>query len=510
MKRIKVCQTALSILFTLFHKLLTDMKFLNELTGIAGAVLLLGSSFTANATVVTYPAPAEAQLNNTFNVEVRQAGSEKWLPVDVYAVKVDETIGGKHNVRTVSMAYFDFDGEVDVRVVSNKLPVKDVRVRPLSYSIPVEVSGNTFTFSLDTPRNLSVEVNGEIFNNLQLFANPLDVNAPANPKKWAKDKNHIYFGPGYHKLDTVMVVGSGKTVYVAGGARIDGSIHVKGDNVKILGRGMVYPEGRGAGLEVQRSNDVEIDGLFSTQCPVGKSNRVKISNVKVMSSYGWGDGFNVFASNDVTYNHIFARTSDDCTTIYATRKGYEGGCRNILTEDAVLWADVAHPFMIGLHGSAAELGTDAPSDVITDVMYRNIDVIDMHENQIDYQGVFAILAGDNNIVKNITFEDIRIENFRKGKLIDIRIPWNKKYCAAPGKCIENILFKDIYYNGDRSELSLIIGYDETRKIKGVTFDNLVINGEHIYDKMPGKPGWYKTSDMARIFIGEHVEDVVFK
>ncbi len=39
---------------------------------------------------------------------------------------------------------------------------------------------------------------------------------------------------------------------------------------------------------------------------------------------------------------------------------------------------------------------------------------------------------------------------------------------------------------------------------------LVINGEHIYDKMPGKPGWYKTADMARIFIGEHVENVVFK
>ncbi|MDE5673732.1 MAG: endo-polygalacturonase, partial [Muribaculaceae bacterium] len=144
------------------------------------------------------------------------------------------------------------------------------------------------------------------------------------------------------------------------------------------------------------------------------------------------------------------------------------------------------------------------------IVYRNIDVVDMHENQVDYQGVFAILAGDNNIVKNITFEDIRIENFRKGRLIDIRIPWNKKYCAAPGSCIENVLFKDIYYNGDRSELSLIIGYDETRKIKGVTFDNLVINGEHIYDKMPGKPGWYKTADMAPMFIGEHVEDVVFK
>ena len=27
--------------------------------------------------------------------------------------------------------------------------------------------------------------------------------------------------------------------------------------------------------------------------------------------------------------------------------------------------------------------------------------------------------------------------------------------------------------------------------------------------MPGKPAWYKTGDMARFFIGEHVENVTF-
>lgn len=488
------------------------MKYFIKLTDVAlGTTLCSLLALTADAAVVTYPAPAEAKLNDAYNVEVRQSGSSQWLPVDVYAVKVDETIGSKHNARTVSMAYFDFDGKVDVRVTSNLLPVNEVKVRPLSYAISAEVEGNAFTFTLDTPRNLSVEVNGEIFNNLQLFANPLDDNKPSDKalNKLKDDKKYHYYGPGYHKIET-LTLGSGETLYVAGGAVLDGDVQIaNADGAKILGRGMIYPE-RKIGIMVKESRNVEVNGIFTTQCAVGGSDSVKVENVKVMSYYGWGDGFNVFASNNVTYNHIFARTSDDCTTIYATRKGFNGGCRNILTEDAVLWADVAHPFMIGLHGSAAELGIDAPADTITDIVYRNIDVIDMNENQIDYQGVFAILAGDNNIVRNITFEDIRIENFRRGKLIDIRIPWNKKYCAAPGQCIENVLFKDIYYNGDRSELSLIIGYDETRKIKGITFDNLVINDEHIYDDMPNKPKWYKTGDMARIFIGEHIEDVTFK
>lgn len=467
--------------------------------------------YQADATVVTYPAPPEARLNQAFSVEVKQSGDTEWQPVDVYAVKVDKTEGVKHSAATVSMAYFDFNGKVDVRIVSNELKVEEARVRPISYAIPVDIKGNSFTFSLDRSRNLSVEVNGEIFNNLQLFANPLDKNRPSDKElqKLKKDKKYHYYGPGYHKIGT-LALGSGETLYVAGGAVLEGDVQITGaEGVKVHGRGLIYPEKK-IGVMVSESRNVEVEGIFTTQCAVGGSDNVRVENIKVMSWYNWGDGFNVFASNNVSYRHIFARTSDDCTTIYATRKGFNGGCRNILTEDAVLWADVAHPFMIGLHGSAAELGIEALADTITDIVYRDIDVIDMHENQIDYQGVFAIVAGDNNIVKNITFEDVRVEEFRKGKLIDMRIAWNRKYCAAPGQCIENVLFKDIYYNGDRSELSLMVGYDESRKIKGVTFDNLVINGEHIYDEMPGKPKWYKTSDFARLFIGEHVEDVVFK
>jgi hypothetical protein len=34
--------------------------------------------------------------------------------------------------------------------------------------------------------------------------------------------------------------------------------------------------------------------------------------------------------------------------------------------------------------------------------------------------------------------------------------------------------------------------------------------EHICDTMPGKPKWYKTGDMADIFVGEHTENVTFE
>ena len=238
---------------------------------------------------------------------------------------------------------------------------------------------------------------------------------------------------------------------------------------------------------------------------MGGSDSVGISNVKVMSWYGWGDGFNVFASNNVRYNNVFARTSDDCHTIYCTRKGYDGSSCNITMDDAVLWADVAHPIMIGLHGS---FNPEKPDSVVG-AHYRNIDILDHSENQIDYQGCLTINCGDNNLVKDITFDDIRVDNFRKGQLVNMRIFYNKKYCEAPGRSIENITLRNVTYDGDNAALSIIAGYNEARKVKGVKFVNLRLNGRLISDDMPEKPKWYKTSDFANMFVGEHVEDVTF-
>lgn len=130
--------------------------------------LALLAMHSLNAEVVTYPAGVGVKTLNDFSVEVRQ-GSGPWLPVDVYPVKVDRVDEKGHNVEVASIAYFDFDGMVDVRVISNKERVNSARVRPLSYKITPDCVGDTVTFSLSRPRNLSVEVNGDIFHNLHLL-----------------------------------------------------------------------------------------------------------------------------------------------------------------------------------------------------------------------------------------------------------------------------------------------------------------------------------------------------
>lgn len=475
---------------------------------VTGALLGIVYNAWAQNRLITYPAPEGEEMKNDFVVDVREPGGE-WKQVDTYAVKVDEVRDTKHHVEKASLGYFDFSGEVEVKVRFCHGNIETARVRPLSYGIVPTVTDSVLTFRLDRPRNLSVEVNGDIFHNLHLFANPIDVNNPLEGttlKKLKLRRDLIYFGPGVHRLpgDTLNVP-SGKTVYVAGGAVVKGCIRaVNVRDVKILGRGKVHPDGRGAGLSIVNSKNVLVEGLISTQCPTGGSDSVTIRNVKVISSYGWGDGLNVFASNNVLFDGVFCRNSDDCTTVYGTRMGFVGGCRNITMQNSTLWADVAHPIFIGIHGNVEN------PEVLENLNYVNIDILDHKEKQLDYQGCLAINAGDNNLIRHVRFENIRIENFRQGQLLNLRIFYNKKYCQAPGRGIEDVLFKDIVYTGSNAEVSQIIGYDKERRVKNIRFENLVINGVRIADNMPGKPTWYKTGDMARIFVGEHTEGVTFE
>ena len=395
---------------------------------IVGTILGVTHSANSQNQLVTYPAPEGAELMSDFTVQVREAGKD-WRPVDTYMVKVDEVQNTKHNVKKASMSYFDFSGEVEVSVTFNHGTVRTGRVRPLSYGITPYIDGNTMTFKLDRPRNLSVEVNGDIFHNLHLFANPIDEKKP----KKLKDKNLIYFGPGIHTFpgDTLNVP-SGKTVYIAGGALVKGCIQVvNAQNVKILGRGIVIPE-RWAGLRIVNSKNVLVEGVITTQCPTGGSDSITIRNVKSISSYGWGDGMNVFASNNVLFDGVFCRNSDDCTTVYGTRLGFTGGCKNITMQNSTLWADVAHPIFIGIHGDVEN------PEILENLNYINIDILDHKEKQLDYQGCLAINAGDNNLIRNVRFENIRIEDFKQGQLVNLRIFYNEKYCKAPGRGIENV------------------------------------------------------------------------
>ena len=463
-------------------------------------LFLLLSSYYLNAQqIITFPASENIPHNDDFTVKVRTAGGQ-WQDLYEYEALVD-----MHNVTKSSMVNFDFKGTVEFAITYNRGTVHSARIRPLSYGFEPLIEGNTLHFSLSKPINLSVEVNGDIFHNLHIFTNSPETYKP-NPK----DKSVIYFGPGFHKLkDNVLHVPSGKTVYLAGGAILNASIHCDSvKNVRICGRGIVYKAEDGVG--VNYSDQVQIEDLIFLNpnhytVSSGQSNNLTIKNIRSFSSKGWGDGIDLFCNDTVLIDGVFMRNSDDCIAIYGHRWNFYGDCKNVSVQNATLWADVAHPILIGTHGNPEP----GKAEVIENIKFNNIDILNHDEPQINYQGWMSINVSDEKLARNIIVENIRVEDFEQGQLINLRVTYNKKYAKAPGRGIENVLFKNVSYNGKNATISIIEGYSEERNIKNVVFEGLKINGVEISPKGINKRHM-QYADFARFYEGLYIEDLVYK
>jgi hypothetical protein len=452
----------------------------------------------------TFPAPREAVCNDDFSVRVREEGGE-WEQLSVYEVKVD-----MHHVRKASMAQFDMEGIIEVEITCNHTDVKDVTIRPLSYNVSFEQIQNVIYMKLDYPCKLSIEINGDRFHNLHLFANSIEKDRPnltdkhvvviepgihlpdeivglaTEPNSDDQISDTLYFAPGYHYLvGSQLHVPSGKTIYLDGGAVVVGSFICDSvQDVTIRGRGIIYladieKTTYFRGIQIEFSKNITIDGIVVVDPPhytilIGKSSDIKINNFKSFSTRGWSDGIDMMSSMDVYINDVFMRNSDDCIAIYGSRWNFFGDTKNVQVKNSILWADVAHPINMGGHGDHGGKG-----DTIENIHFENIDILEHHEPQENYWGAMSINAGDMNVIKYVTFENIRVEDFELGQLLDIRVLFNKKYNPAPGDRIQNITFKNIEYNGRNEKRSRIYGYDSERTIEDVSFSNLRINGRTI-------------------------------
>ncbi|MCU7549445.1 alginate lyase family protein [Chitinophagaceae bacterium LB-8] len=443
--------------------------------------------------LVTYPAPQGVvylQHNDDYTVKVRKPGGE-WQDLFEYNVQVD-----LDKPQDASMVYFDHLGAVEVAVRKNNGSVQSVEVRPSSYGIHPAVQGNTVFFTLAKPSKVSVEFNGDKLHNLHVFGNAMEKEKP-NPK----DTNVIYFGPGVHQPKDLpgdeINIPSGKTVYIAGGAVVKAKLVCdRVSNVKIMGRGILLQPQRG--VEVRHSTNVSIEGIIIVNPKHytvygGGANKLTIRNIKSFSSNGWSDGIDLMSCSDVTIDDVFMRNSDDCIAIYGHRWDYYGDVRNYSVTNSTLWADIAHPINIGLHGN-----TEKEGEVIENLSFKNIDILEQDEDDPDYQGCMAISDGDLNLVQNISFEDIRIEDFQEGQLLNLRVVNNAKYNTGPGRGIRNITFRNINYKGINLNPSLIQGLDAGHGIQNITIEELSINGKLVKDE-----------DEANIKIGAFTQGVVF-
>ncbi|MEV0283015.1 putative Ig domain-containing protein [Kribbella sp. NPDC050820] len=451
----------------------------------------------------TYPIPDGIAQATTFDVKVR-TGPGPWQPVPTYSVnlKIINAQTGSGQIQKSSLAYFDFAGPVEVMVTYTKGTVNTARVRPLSYGVTPTIETNTVKFTLTEPRKVVVEVNGEIFDCLHLLTRPIETAAPS-----PDDPDVIYYGPGVHTTATGQLeVPSGKTVYLAGGAVLKASVIFRNvTNAGLTGRGVIYGT-NGGGCTIVSSKNIQVDGISMLNLATGyaitagMSEQVSITDFGYFSAGQWGDGIDVFSSSDVLIDRSFLRCSDDCVALYTHRWDYYGDTRNVTVQNSSLWADVAHAINVGTHGNTA-----AP-EVLENLTVSNVDILDHREPQKLYQGCIALNPGDSNLVRNVRIENVRVEDFRWGQFIHFRIAYNKTYNTSPGRGIEGVYVKNLTYTGQHAETAMMLGYDETRGIKDVTFQNLVVNGTVIASTMR-KPGWFSVADMVPMHVNEHVTNL---
>ncbi|MFJ8357265.1 glycosyl hydrolase family 28 protein [Streptomyces sp. NPDC093984] len=475
-----------------------------SLVGAAAGTARADDTPASTDKLVIYPIPSGVPTNLSYSVKARTPGGD-WQTVPVYRARAKQIDAntGSGPVFNSSVATFDFQGTVEVAVTSSKGTIGSARIRPLSYGTRFTVDGATVSFTLTEPRNLSIEVDGDIFNNLQLHANPIETHVP-DPD----DEDVVYFGPGLHKTtNNVLTVPSGKTVYLAGGAVLTSQVAFQNvQNARLRGRGVLYNSP--SGVLVEYSENIEIDGVMVLNpssgyaATIGQSKQVTIRNFHAYSHGQWGDGIDVFSSQDVLIDNVYMRNADDCIAIYAHRWNYYGDCRNITVRNSTLWADVAHPINVGTHGN-----TDKP-ETIENLVFSNIDILDHREPQMNYQGCIALNPGDSNLVSNVRAQDIRVEDFRWGQLINMRVMFNTSYNTSVGRGIDGVYIKNLSYNGTHANPAIMVGYDADHVIKNVTFQNLVINGKFIGNGMK-KPGWYTFWDMMPAYANEHVINTRF-
>lgn len=546
--------------------------------------------------------PLKIGSNKDFRVRVKNNPSDAWQDLFEYNTFVNSSSGDLLGVTRSSFVQFDYSGTVIIEVKCNgfsddasspySVRPENVIIRPQSAIINRQVSGQIITFTLTTPtangtgkdysNKLSLEINGNRYKNLQIFANrkfvppagssavfthvytaaqnatniyDIALNSVSN-KKIKIEKGAIltvpYEGAQYSGTNGKIVMNNGDEIYIEGGGVLNGGlIATEKSNIKIYGRGMIdltnYPKKLDQSdineyawtspLTFRRSKNIILDGLVLndsqqfmvelTDCggtSTDAGDNININNMKLFSHAIWGDGYHMRGTSNVSINDCFNRTSDDCISIYASRRlswdlcdntyltqSYidlsEPGANypalnkcarnqagvadplatpylnrdalNIKVTNTLLYADNAHAIEIGGHGNQLlNNGKD-----IYNLHFENIDILEHDQNWVQpnrniiktYDGAIGINCSDDNKCTNFLFKNIRIEDFTAGAILHVRVmPYGEGDAVKSGKIVQDIRFENLSYTGTGENKSIITGVNCDRFVNGLHFENFTV------------------------------------
>jgi len=447
---------------------------------------VVGGEYTGDGPRFTlYEGPKTMQTSQTARIWVE--GHELF----VYDVMVNhEHIWNANTIPSdTPMVYFDLDGEVKIEIEMPGLPVpvETAVVMPAYHGITPDVTNGRVTFTITEPGFYTVVYNDHVNKATHIFVNPPETDIPDR-----NDPNVYFIEPGHWTKDAILLR-SDQTLYISGGAVLNSVIISENSaNITIRGRGIIcgadFPGHNQPGsyarvpIDLRGVKNVIAEDFIIINANAWNFNSymsedVHINNVKIISARQNGDGFTFQSCRDHTVRNSFARTWDDSLVI----KNYAGASRNILFEDIERWTDLAQSMEIGYETNK---GINL-NPVIEDITFRNITVL--YNN---HKPVISIHNSDDAIVRNITYENIMVENaFMRGdygvndELIEfhmlksgwsaVRDEWGQIYdILIDGLTVVRTL-------DGRVPPSRILGHNEEHTVENVTIRNVTILGQRI-------------------------------
>ncbi len=403
-----------------------------------------------------------------------------------------------------------------------------LKIRPRSLGIVPKIVDGKILFTLPKPAYFTVEPCGRN-RALHIFVDPIrkyDIDR--------KDENLIYFGAGEHDVGMIEMQ-SNQTLYLDEGAVVYACVHaVDADNIRILGRGIldnsrnkelilyqptsdnqdmaVNNAKRTHTVQLEYCNNIEIDGITIRDSlvynirPVGCRD-LSVKNVKIIGCWRYNsDGIDMHNCVNVHIDSCFIRTFDDSICVKGFDCYYEGDVeqavreamyrngkrydvfQNVVVENCVIWND---------WGKCLEIGAETRAEDISNIHFRNCDLIHLMGTALDCMNV------DYADVHDVTFSNIRIEAdeiIPKPMIqrddsapyintdleympytVGLSVEFHREYSAGGARRGKNrdFRFHHIYLYGDHAPKVRFKGYDETHKTENVCVSDLYWNGEPI-------------------------------
>jgi hypothetical protein len=438
---------------------------------------------SSDSGLVIYPVPDNAPVCPDYELTVNGK------PVHVYDCEV------------AGYAIWSSTGSVEVRARC-KQHNSDTVLRPTSLGIVPVWDGNTVTFTLPAPRQVVLDAPFPHRKPLFLFASAPEIDPPDRA-----DPNVRYFEAGKVHDAGKIVLTSGQTLYVEGGAYVRGIVEaVEADGVRVYGRGIIdggaFRQAHTRFLYFAKCRNVEVGGITTVHTPTWTIvlHRCKGAHVHHVNQIGWyvgSDGVDVVASHDVLVEHCCFRNNDDCIAV----KAFPGYRQHQVAID-----DPAAPvpltvenvevrncvFFNAQAGNVMEIGFELRSDLVRHVHFHDIDVIGAHGEG----GVFTIHNGDHALVEDVLYENIRVEHFYD-KLIDFRVLKSRYSRDEERGRIRNVTIRNVKtVPNTHNSVSLIGGYDAEHLVENITIENVVIGDTRATN-----------GDALHLFVNEHTKNV---